>query len=168
MRHIEQNRTSAKPHTPMAKFEEVKLLEESSSDGTIPSELKKMSNRKQKCKRASTPKGLAKSQDEVAASTPSNENRKKKRMRVIGFNYEHAASNAKAGKKPTCEGCNEAMDKLDKRVVHKRVGAGPDGKWESLEFLHLKPHCLKHMPGEMMEELKNKHYNRQCPPCKHW
>ena len=139
-------------------MEEVKLLGEDSSDEEIRSELKKMSKKKQKRKRALTPKVSARLQEEVTATTPNNESRKKKRRRVVGFNYEHAASNAKTGRRPTCQGCNLAIDRLDKRVVHKRVGAGPEGKWESLEFFHLKPLCLKQMPGEMIEDLKNKHW----------
>ena len=62
--------------------------------------------------------------------------RKKKRRRVIGFTYEHAASNAKTGRRPICQGWNHVIDRLDKRVNHNQVGAGPKAKWESLWLFH--------------------------------
>ena len=42
--------------------------------------------------------------------------------------------------------------------MHKQNGGGPEGKWEVLQFFHLKPECLKQMPGEMIEELVNKQW----------
>ena len=43
-------------------------------------------------------------------------------------------SNAETERRPNCQECNQAIDRLDKTVVYKLVGLGPEGKWESFEF----------------------------------